>query len=213
MARLVLIRHAESAGNAAGVIDSRPPGSGLSARGREQATNLAHRLADACVVSVRASSTVRAQETASVVAAFHGLEVQCTDDLLEIDCGELEGRHDGDALGVVKATFERWIAGERHVRLPGGESWDQIQRRMLRAVPDTRPERDGDYVVVGHSGSLRIAVAAIAGVDAAEKVGYPVNCGVTILIANGARSWRLERWDAGESEILETIGRRLDAPE
>jgi probable phosphoglycerate mutase len=57
--RLLLIRHAETASNVAGVIDTRAPGPGLTAVGQQQAHNLVATLAGERVETIYVSSQVR----------------------------------------------------------------------------------------------------------------------------------------------------------
>jgi broad specificity phosphatase PhoE len=76
------LRHAE-VHNPGRVIYARLPGFHLSERGREDTERLARALVRAPLAGVYASPLDRAQETASILAGTHGLDVVSDDRLLE----------------------------------------------------------------------------------------------------------------------------------
>ncbi|MBX9642333.1 MAG: histidine phosphatase family protein, partial [Mycobacteriaceae bacterium] len=63
--RLVLLRHGQSYGNVERRLDTRPPGAGLTALGRDQARGFARRIARPAMLAH--SVAVRAAETAAVI--------------------------------------------------------------------------------------------------------------------------------------------------
>jgi broad specificity phosphatase PhoE len=195
--RLVLVRHAETTNNAAGVFDSRPPGAPLSELGVGQAEALATRLANHPVRTVMASTALRAQETARPTARSHGLEVELHQDLLEVDLGDLEGTSGSEALQTYIDVAARWKRGETAVSLPGGESWNDVATRMIRVLPPPTELRTpgSDVVLVGHSGSLQILLAHLLGHDSPAASGALPNTGVTILLPQPDATWTLESFE------------------
>jgi probable phosphoglycerate mutase len=96
--KLYLVRHAQTAGNVRGALDTALPGSSLTELGLGQAAALAERLGDQPIAGVYASHAIRAQQTAAPLAVKLGLEVKVIDGVKEVDAGELEDRTDGEAL-------------------------------------------------------------------------------------------------------------------
>jgi probable phosphoglycerate mutase len=162
--RLMLVRHGETPSNVIGSLDSRPPGPSLTEVGRRQAVAVAESLAALPVVAVYASVAVRAQETAAPIAAAHGLPVQVVDGIQEAFVGDLECRHDPEALTAFFEVFHRWTkAGDLSVAMPGGESAQHVLDRFLPVVADIRARHsDGVVVLVSHGAAIRISSFALS---------------------------------------------------
>ncbi|MBI2885658.1 MAG: histidine phosphatase family protein [Chloroflexi bacterium] len=131
--RVYLIRHGETDWNA----EHRAQGHTdveLNEVGRRQAAALAQALQDAPLRAVYSSPLKRALETAQMVAASHGLPVETQQDLKELDQGELEGLVPEEMRRRHGEVLRRWNAGDTSVRLPGGESMEQVQERAWAAV-------------------------------------------------------------------------------
>jgi alpha-ribazole phosphatase len=164
--RLLLIRHAapvdDARGRCYGKLDI-----GLSAEGERQAEALARSLRGERLAVVVSSPARRAIETAIPLAAAQGLDVEIHDDLGELDFGELEGRTYDEIASSLPELYARWMSEPTSVRFPGGESYDDLRRRVERTVADLL-DRHGDetVAVVTHGGVVRAAVAGILGLPA-----------------------------------------------
>jgi len=161
MTTLLLVRHGETDWNAAGRLQGhtdRP----LNDYGRQQARELADRLAGDDIEAVYASDLARARETAEILGARLGLEVVIDPDLREKNWGNWEGLTSDERAAI---AFE-------------GESTEAHRERVLRAVDRiVEAHPDGRVVVVTHGGSLRRIQAAVSG------IALPVidNCSVWTL--------------------------------
>src|SRR5689334_12890916 len=82
--RIILVRHAVTA-HTGPLLSGRMPGIDLSERGVEQATATAQRLSVLPVNAVYASPIERTTQTAQLIAAHHGLEVQALPGVIEAD--------------------------------------------------------------------------------------------------------------------------------
>ncbi|HLI73340.1 MAG TPA: histidine phosphatase family protein [Acidimicrobiales bacterium] len=158
---LVLVRHGESEANAAGLLVGRME-SPLTERGLVQA----HRIGEVVgpVQRVTTSPLGRARQTAAAIGPDARVEVD--DRWVEVDYGEF----DGTRLGAVPAeVWTRWRADPAY-RPPGGESLDELGRRV-RPVCEELFAEDGagargadDVVVVSHVSPIKAAVAWALGV-------------------------------------------------
>ncbi|MGD9832197.1 MAG: histidine phosphatase family protein, partial [Piscinibacter sp.] len=119
--RLLLVRHGETALNAARILQ--PPDTPLSARGLAQARALARRLAGEPIAAIWSSDLPRAWQTAEAVAA--GRSIAAEPLLQERNFGDLRGRA-YDSLG-----FDPLAGSEAP---PGGESLAEFEARIDRAV-------------------------------------------------------------------------------
>lgn len=196
--RLILVRHAQSEANVAGAVTSAPPGPDLSGFGHVQAVELAGLLADQGVRAIRTSNTTRARATARPLAEHLGLTPEETSDLLEISCGDLDGSDSPADLAEVLRVYESWfgVTRDRTSKLPGGETYDEVERRMLRALPGPAEVPEGGaMVVVAHGGSLRVAISGLLGRDSPAAAGYLENAAYLTLRAGS------DGWEAGEDAV------------
>ncbi len=151
---LILVRHGESAGNAAGLLLGRID-SPLTERGLDQARSLAPAVAAA--TRVISSPLARARDTAEALGT--GLPIEVDDRWVEVDYGE----YDGQALGAVPAeVWSRWRSDPTFTP-PGGESLAETGSRVraaceeLFAGPDGPARGDGVVVVVSHVSPIKAA--------------------------------------------------------
>ena len=151
---LVLIRHAESAWNAAGRWQGHadPP---LSPAGREQAETLARELASLRLDAVWSSDLARALDTARIVAAPHGLTPAPDPRLRELDVGRWSGLCREEILRLEPEALARFAAGDPDARPGGGESRRELARRVRAALAEIGAAFAGRRVaVVAHLGVI-----------------------------------------------------------
>lgn len=98
MTTIYLVRHGETIDNARQIMQGQTQGE-LNEKGREQAQQVAERLANESIDAVVASDLHRAIQTAEIIAAPHGLPVRTTELLRERDWGSFTGRFIPDLRG------------------------------------------------------------------------------------------------------------------
>lgn len=163
MTTILLARHGESDWNR----DRRWQGHAdrpLTDLGREQARELADRLAATELDAVYSSDLERARETAAIVAEPHQLPVKELPDLREVDVGSWSGLTRAEAEERYPNAFRRWTEGEEG--WDDGETYEQLSERVVGAVLTIAARHPGDRVLlVAHGGSVRAVHAAALGVD------------------------------------------------
>ncbi len=156
---LVLIRHGQSASNAASALAGRIDAP-LTTLGEEQARAAGRRLGP--VHEVRSSSLRRARRTAEL------LEVgtpSIDDRFIEIDFGI----HDGMPLSEVPPALWEQFFSDPGFRPEGGESLLDLEARVGEALDEAFCEggparsEDGDLVIVSHVSPIKAAVALVLG--------------------------------------------------
>ena len=144
MTTLILARHGETDWNRDGIWQGHgdPP---LNDLGRQQAMELAARLADVEIDALYSSDLRRAYETAQIVGAAKGLDITAEPDLREIDIGVWSG--------LTRAQIEeRFPDMERH----DGEASDAFDTRAVGVLRRIAGAHDGHQVlVVTHGGVVR----------------------------------------------------------
>lgn len=161
MTTLLLIRHAET--DAVGkLLSGWLPGWHLNAKGKQQAQELARKLASVPLRAVYTSPLERAVETAMPVAASHDLVPVPLPELGELYAGEWEGRTFQELAN--QEEWRRFNVSREDTCPPGGESMRELQQRMLRQFRRLSARHEGERIaIVSHADPLRAALVAMLG--------------------------------------------------
>ena len=159
---MILVRHGQTP-TTGSVLPGRAPGLHLAEAGVAQADAAAERLAGLeRVDGVYASPLERTRETAKPIARARGLRVRIDRGLLECDFGTWTGRALKE-LGKLPewTTVQRYPSG---FRFPGGESFPEMQVRMVSALARLAERHAGGVVVaVSHADPIKAAMANALG--------------------------------------------------
>ncbi|OAN42804.1 phosphoglycerate kinase [Chloroflexus islandicus] len=192
--RLILIRHGETPWNRTLQYQGHAlvP---LNERGREQARRAAFRLARSGAVAIYSSDLPRAWETAEIIGEHLSLRPIAMPDWREIDVGLWEGLTPDELYQRFPdhmREYDRDPAGT--VRL-GGESYAQLQARVLRAFRQIESSHQSGetIIVVSHGGSIRALFCHIIGLDLANFGKLWLDNGSLSEIVRGRSGWRLLR--------------------
>ena len=132
MGTLILLRHARSTANAAGVLAGRTPGVALDEHGQVQVETLVERLAQLPLAALVSSPLQRCRETVAPLGQTRELEVTLDDRFIEVDYGEWTGR---ELRTLGKEPL--WKVVQAHPSaavFPGGEGLAALQVRAVAAV-------------------------------------------------------------------------------
>jgi len=171
--RLVLIRHAHSEANAAGVLSGRLPNVHLSEKGVKQSEELALRLGSFDVSNCRISPMVRCFETIApwinsvVLPKKPGFTPIIDQELTEVDYGSWSGKK----LASL-STNKLWkIVQESPSRMyfPKGEGIAQMQSRAMKSVHEAvSVKTKGAAVIVSHGDVIKSIIASALGMHLDE---------------------------------------------
>lgn len=183
---IILIRHGESLANAAGIYLGHTDWD-LSERGKAQAEVVADYLADRKIDRIFSSDLIRAYNTALPHARRHGLEVEKRVALREIFLGEWEGRPVAELEQMYPEEFGiGWRLCFGTCRVPGGESVQEVARRICTELCRIAEECPGETVLVAsHAAAIRATWGAITGTapeDIAEHIPFPRNASITTVV-------------------------------
>jgi probable phosphomutase (TIGR03848 family) len=159
---VLLVRHGQTP-TTGQVLPGRAKGLHLADAGREQAERAAERLrALTKVAAVYASPLERARETAAPIAKALGHRVTIERGLLECDFGDWTGRSLKDLMALPE-----WTTVQRSpssFRFPQGESFSEMQHRMVSTLDRLRQVHPGETVVcVSHADPIKAAMAHAMG--------------------------------------------------
>lgn len=157
-----LVRHGQTP-TTGSTLPGRAAGLHLAEKGHHQAEVVAERLVKLTSIdAVYASPLERTRETAAPIGRALGHRVRTTKGLLECDFGDWTGRKLSDLRKKKEwETVQRFPSG---FRFPGGESFPEMQQRMVttldRLVADHRGRA---FVAVSHADPIKAVVAHALG--------------------------------------------------
>ena len=145
------------------LLPGRAPGLHLAEAGLAQAQAAAERIAALKQVdAVYASPLERARETAAPIAKARGVKVHIDKGLLECDFGDWTG---AELKTLMK--LPEWNTVQRApstFRFPTGESFTEMQTRMVTTIDRLRAAHQGGVVVcVSHADTIKAAVSHAMG--------------------------------------------------
>jgi len=188
---VLFVRHGQTATTGT-TLPGRAPGLHLADAGREQATAVAGRIAELDRVdAVYASPLERARETAAPIAAARQQKVRTDRGLLECDFGDWTGaslrrlmrKREWRTIQRAPSTF----------RFPGGESFPEMQHRMVTTLERLRDAHRGRTIVcVSHADPIKAALA--------HALGTHLDLFQRIVISTGAIS--IVTWFDGGPVVL-----------
>jgi probable phosphoglycerate mutase len=129
----------------------------------QQAQRAADRIAELKTVdAIYASPLERARETAAPIGVARGMKVQIDKGLLECDFGDWTG---AELKNLMK--LPEWNTVQRApstFRFPNGESFTEMQTRMVSTLDRLRAAHPGGTIVcVSHADTIKAAVAHALG--------------------------------------------------
>ncbi|OBK37778.1 bifunctional RNase H/acid phosphatase [Mycobacterium sp. 1245111.1] len=145
--RLLLLRHGQTELSVQRRYSGRgnPP---LTTLGRQQADAAARYVGSrGGVAAVISSPLQRCHDTATASAKRLGLDVVVDDDLIETDFGGWEGLTFSEASEQDPELHRRWLR-DTSTEPPGGESFDDVDKRVSRARDRIVAEYGGSTVLV-----------------------------------------------------------------
>jgi probable phosphoglycerate mutase len=156
---VTLVRHGQTASSARMAYSGRAD-IPLTDVGREQAQQVARRLADAGVDAVISSPLIRARDTAQAIAAATGAALRVDERLTEVDYGPFEGLDRAAARERIGAPFDAWRADPFGAPVPGMEPLPDALGRARAATADALAAH-AHPVIVAHQGTLRLVLVAL----------------------------------------------------
>ncbi|MGZ0148055.1 histidine phosphatase family protein [Kribbella sp. WER1] len=179
MIELFLLRHGESVWNAEDRYQGQQ-GTGLTARGRDQAKAAADYLRSFTFDTVVASDLQRVQETLEPYVG--STPVQVDERWREIDVGTWSGRTFAEVYAEEPEVVRSFSRGEDVAR-GGGETLQQLRARVAEAIHALTSDGSRRVLVGTHGGPVRAAAAGVLGLPAGGEMVLepPGNCSLTVL--------------------------------
>jgi len=129
----------------------------LSSNGLSQMEQMARRLADFPIVAVYCSDLVRTTKGAEILARSKGIPVYPCQALREKKFGAWEGLTYEEVAASFPRDWEAWLADPAGSRPLGGETFREVEQRVLQELSLILKDHWGQEVVIlSHGGTNRV---------------------------------------------------------
>lgn len=132
-----------------------------------------------CVCS---SQLKRARQTADIMASYLDKQVIVAEGINEISLGDWDGRFVADLQKEYPKEYEQRGKDLIHYRVPGGENYIDMQKRVLNAFSELCKQQ-GNLLIVAHTSVNRIILADILGMPLSHMLRISQDYGCLNVIA------------------------------
>ena len=179
MTTIMLIRHGETDWNVEeifrGGIDIE-----LNETGIKQAQLLAKYLADVPITATYSSPLRRALKTADIIVSYHSVSIEIAPELTDFDYGEWQGLSHGVVKERYKELHNEWLRSPHLVRMPNGESLDDVRERAMGLIQQAIAKHEGTVALVSHRVVNKVLICALLGLDGSHFWNIKLDtCGLT----------------------------------
>jgi broad specificity phosphatase PhoE len=179
MTEIILARHGETEWNVQEVFRGRVDVE-LNQRGIKQAELLAEHLSRLKLDAIYSSPLRRAVKTAEIIASLHRLNVKIAPGLIDFDYGKWRGLSHQEVKDKYKKLYTEWLKNPHRVKMPDGETLDEVSKRALGVVEEVIAKHKGTSVLVSHRVVNKVLICALLGLDNSHFWNIRQdNCGTT----------------------------------
>src|SRR3972149_1666758 len=164
MAKLILARHGETVWNVEKVYRGRTDVS-LDEVGIKQAELLGKNLGSWKLEAIYSSPLKRALDTANIVARYQKIGVHVAKGLIDFDYGEWQSLPEQEARRLYPTLHSEWHNNPHKVKMPGGESLEDVRKRVIEVVDDVLSKYQGSVVLVSHRVVNKVLICFLLGLD------------------------------------------------
>jgi broad specificity phosphatase PhoE len=165
MTSIYLVRHGQTAWNREEIFRGRTDVP-LDEAGVRQAELAAKYFEGMEIHRIYSSPLSRAWETAQKISQLHNLKVEHLEGIIDLSFGNWEGHSHEDIRINDKETYRLWREEPHRVRLPGGESLDDVRVRAMASLEEVIRNHSGKtLVLVSHRVVNKVLICGILGLD------------------------------------------------
>ncbi len=164
MTELILARHGETAWNVERVFRGRVDAN-LDDVGVRQAELLSKYLSNWQLEAIYSSPLRRALDTANMIARYQKAAVGVAEGLTDFDYGEWQSLPEQEVRRLYPALLNEWRSNPHEVRMPEGESLEDVRRRAVEVVNGILLKHQGNVLLVSHRVVIKVLVCHLLGLD------------------------------------------------
>jgi len=164
MSKLILARHGETVWNIEKIYRGRAD-INLNEMGIRQAELLGEYLSNWGLEAIYSSPLRRALDTANIIARYQKISVHIAEGLIDFDYGEWQSLPEQEAKRRYPTLHNEWYNNPHKVKMPGGESLEDVRRRAIKVVSDVLASYQGSVVLVSHRVVNKVLICYLLGLD------------------------------------------------
>jgi len=162
---IYLVRHGQTAWNKEEIFRGRTDVP-LDETGLRQAELAGEYFKGMEIHAIYSSPLSRALETAQKIAQSHNIKVQPLQGILDMSFGGWEGQSHLDIQKNDREIYRQWREEPHLVRLPSGESLDDVRVRAMAALEEVIRNHPGKtLILVSHRVVNKVLICVILGLD------------------------------------------------
>lgn len=204
MTEIMIVRHGETEWNVAEIFRGRIDIE-LNETGIKQAGLLAEYLSKIEIDAIYSSPLKRAFKTAEIIAGYHKLDVDIAPGLIDFNFGKWQGLTHQEVKEKYKELYSAWTNHPDRVKMPAGESLDDVRKRAMAVVNDLITRYQGTVVLVSHRVVNKVLICALLGLDNSYFWNIKQDtCGISTFIYENEQFILIKHND---TSYLEPIGK------
>ena len=165
MTSIYLVRHGQTAWNKEEIFRGRTDVP-LDETGLKQAELAGQYFKGMEIHAIYSSPLSRAWQTAQKIAQIQTVKVEPLEGILDMSFGNWEGHAHQEIRKMDNETYRQWVESPHLVKLPGGESLDDVRGRAMAALEEVlRKHSEKTIVLVSHRVVCKVMICAILGLD------------------------------------------------
>ena len=164
MSKLILARHGETMWNIEKIYRGRAD-INLNEMGIRQAELLGEYLSNWGLEAIYSSPLRRALDTANIIARYQKISVHIAEGLIDFDYGEWQSLPEQEAKRRYPTLHNEWHNNPHKVKMPGGESLEDVRKRAIKVVSDVLARYQGSVVLVSHRVVNKVLICSLLGLD------------------------------------------------
>ncbi len=178
---ITLVRHMETDMNQKkilqGMIDSK-----LSKKGIKQSHDFVETIDLSNVDAIYSSKLKRARYLGELISDKISKELLIDERLDEIDLGDWEGHTFEEVKIKFKDYYEKWENDNVNTKAPNGESYKDLEKRVMYFLEDLKNKEFKNVFVVTHSAVIKVIICSIQGVGLEKRANYKIYNGTMAAI-------------------------------
>jgi broad specificity phosphatase PhoE len=164
MAEIILARHGETVWNVEKIYRGRTDVN-LDEVGIKQAKLLGKHLSNWELEAIYSSPLRRALDTANIIDRYQKIGVHIAEGLIDFDYGEWQSLPEQEAKRLYPTLHNEWHNKPHKVKMPGGESLEDVRKRAIEVVNDVLSNYQGCVVLVSHRVVNKVLMCSLLGLD------------------------------------------------
>jgi len=164
VAELILARHGETVWNVEKIYRGRTDVN-LDEVGIKQAELLGEYLSSWELEAIYSSPLKRTLDMANIIARYQKIGVHIAEGLVDFDYGEWQSLPEQEARRLYPTLHNEWHNNPHKVKMPGGESLEDVRRRSIEVVNDVLFKYQGSVVLVSHRVVNKVLICSLLGLD------------------------------------------------